>query len=315
MIVTKEPGGVTDYAQVVAAHMTPPARVLPFDEELPLDGASVLLHYSGYGYAKRGAPVHLLRWLRRHRPRMRRFGVFFHELYASGPPNSSAFWLSPLQRLVASQLARASDFWLTNIEESESWLRRHAGGRPQQRLAICSTVGEATSLQGLHAATALVFGSAPLRMLTWRAAGDGVFAWSRAQGIALHDIGSPLPDAALNDALARHGVTRHGRLPTQQLQTLLANARFGLTRYPPRFVAKSSVFNAYCAHGMVPVLFADTHGDFDGLRAGAHYLHGLPAQPLGSDDCQRIGRSAFDWYQEHCVRAHAQAIGRLMAAP
>ncbi len=76
-------------------------------EVLPLDGLPersiqkydhVLLHYVNYGFQKRGVPFRLLTILQalveQHRGRM---VTIFHELYASGPPWTSAFWLRPLQ--------------------------------------------------------------------------------------------------------------------------------------------------------------------------------------------------------------------------
>ena len=317
MIVTPQSGGVTDYAHAVAAGMRAQrggaVQVLPMAPDLPLDGARVVLHYSGYGYARRGAPVQLLRWLTRTRPRMHRFGIFFHELYAFGPPTSSAFWFSPLQRLVAARLAQRSDFWLTNLEQSEQWLLRHAPLPARARLAICSTVGDGAPAHGAREPIAVVFGSPELRELSWRAAGPAIFDWARAQGVQLHDAGAPLTDAAMAETLRQQGVVAHGRLPTTELQGLLRRASFGLTRYPPRFVAKSSVFGAYCAFGLAPILFSDTHGEWDGLRAGVHYLHGLPTQALDAGAIARIGRSAWDWYQDHCVDAHARVSADLLA--
>ena len=69
----------------------------------------VLLHYANYGYAPRGCPFWLIeglgRWKKRN-PRSQ-LAVMFHELYASASPWRSAFWLSPIQRRLASRLARS----------------------------------------------------------------------------------------------------------------------------------------------------------------------------------------------------------------
>lgn len=314
IIVMNQPGGVTDYAQVVASQMGGPVRVLPFEENLQVDGADVLLHYSGYGYAKRGAPLHLLAWVRRNRPRMRRFGVFFHELYATGKPTSSAFWLSPAQRYIASRLARLSDFWITNIEDSEDWLLRHAGHLPHRRLAVASNIGELPTFNPDGRSAAVVFGSASLRAMTYEAGGDALFRWAGEQGIEIHDVGSPIDDPQLAESLRRHGVVTHGRQTTEAIQQIMAKASFGLLRYPPRFVAKSSVLAAYCTHGMVPMLLSDTHGVHDGLRAGEQYLHGVPAGAVPAPEIARIGRNAFDWYQDHSVGIHALATSALLAA-
>ncbi|MFZ4728709.1 MAG: glycosyltransferase family 1 protein, partial [Pseudanabaena sp.] len=68
----------------------------------------VLLHYVGYGYAKRGCPVWLVdgiqRWKNLYPDRL--LVTMFHELHASGtPPWTSSFWLSPLQKNLVTRLA------------------------------------------------------------------------------------------------------------------------------------------------------------------------------------------------------------------
>jgi len=40
--------------------------------------------------------------------------TMFHEVYATGPPWASSFWLSPLQRNLAARLAQMSDHCLTS---------------------------------------------------------------------------------------------------------------------------------------------------------------------------------------------------------
>ena len=298
ILVMKQPGGVTDYAQVVADHMTVPVRVQAFEPDMQLpDGAAVLLHYSGYGYAKRGAPLHLLAWARRNRARMRRFGVFFHELYATGKPTSSAFWLSPVQRYVASRLARICDFWLTNIEDSEGWLLRHAGQLPHRRLAIPSNIGEAASFATERRPVAVVFGSVSLRVLTYRAAGDALFRWAGEQGVEIHDIGSPITEPDVAEAMQRHGVVAHGRLETEAIQRIMAGALFGLTRYPPRFVAKSSVLGG---------LLRAWHG---ADRAGRH------ARRLRRPACRRAVPARHPRARHRAPRHHAHRPQRLRLVP
>src|SRR5687767_6719708 len=56
----------------------------------------VLLHYGGYGYAQRGCPDWLVAALTKWRTEREghKLITLFHELYASGPPWTSSFWLS-----------------------------------------------------------------------------------------------------------------------------------------------------------------------------------------------------------------------------
>ena len=91
---------------------------------------TVLLHYVGYGYAKRGCPLWLVDGLRHWRSEgnNRKLVTMFHELYAFGPPWTSSFWLSPLQRKLAARLAQMSNCCITSQKtlrqyhlQAESW--------------------------------------------------------------------------------------------------------------------------------------------------------------------------------------------------
>lgn len=321
MLTAPPSGGVMDYVHTMTERLGADARVLVFDKQrsadLPIDGDCVLLHYSGYGFARYGAPLDLLWWIQRNRPRMKRFGVFFHEIYAqSNSPASSVFWLSPVQRYIASRLARSSDFWFSNIELSTEWLARRAGSVPHRRLAIYSSVGELHALPAARDNTLIVFGSSPVRAETWRQGGQALFDWARTRGIALHDIGAPIVDADTAAALQRHGVTKHGRLEIDRIHALMRSATWGAVAYPPHYVAKSSVFAAYCAHGMAPLLLSNRPPGSDGLVPGTHYVLNVPATPgPGAIEVDAIGRAAFDWYQDHRIDACVEAIGALLRSP
>ncbi|HYX18488.1 MAG TPA: hypothetical protein VE944_29820 [Nostoc sp.] len=77
---------------------------------------AILLYYVGYGYAQRGCPVWLVDGLERWKnlfPK-RSLVTMFHEISASVPPWTSAFWLSSLQRSLAARLAQMSDRCITS---------------------------------------------------------------------------------------------------------------------------------------------------------------------------------------------------------
>ena len=312
MIIPDQAGGVTDYVNLLAPRISNSVRVHRFNSELRVDGESVLLHYSGYGYARHGAPLHLLAWVYRHRPRMKRLGVFFHETHASGRLLSSVFWTSPLQRLVASRLARRSDFWLSNIDVSTRWLAERAGAVPHHCLPVVSNVGETAARPLDRRNIAIVFGSAGLRADTWRVGGEALCRWAKTNQIELHDVGSPIADPDVATLLRTHAVVQHGRLPAEAISALTSAANYGVLSYPSHCVAKSSVFASYCAHGAVPILLTDDPGEYDGLQAGREYLRGFPTAKLTPDALERMSAAAFDWYQPHCIAAHADIIGHLL---
>lgn len=302
-------GGVSDYVDVSIQNQ-PGATKLPLNQELAKSvslSGNVLLHLSGYGFQKRGAPLWLLNKLRADRANIKTLGVFFHELYAFGPPWSSAFWLSPVQRYIARHIAELSDYWLTNREDSAVWLRRFAADKPHSVLPVFSNVGEMPSYASKRLPRVVVFGGAALRAATYHAAGDALFKWVRLQGLELHDIGPMMNDQMLNDALNKAGAVIHGKLDAHEVSDILAEASFGLVFYKAHEVAKSGVFAAYCAHGVCPILISPEYSPASGLKAMASYLPGIPFRSHSLHVIERIGCEAWSWYQTHKVEQHVIA--------
>ena len=134
---------------------------------------AVLLHYSGYGFAQRGAPVWLLRGLRRWKARSpgRRLVVMFHELWAYGPPWRSSFWTYPVQRALVTALLRLADNYLTSTDLYARRLRRLEPHRsPLAILPVPSNIGEPNELPPFEARepVAVVFGRAGVRARVYR---------------------------------------------------------------------------------------------------------------------------------------------------
>ncbi len=316
LIVPPQKGGVHDFSTKLLEILSRDAADRVFLQEADPPGLQispddvVILQFSGYGFKKRGAPLWLLREIERHRKNMRSLGIFFHELYAFGPPWSSSFWLSPVQRHIARRLAELSDFWMTNREGSAQWLRKFAGHKPHAVLPVFSNVGEATRPPLTRSAKVVVFGSPGVRERTYQAAGGRMFAWARAAGLAVHDVGSPVANAETLRWLDANGVIQHGRMEESDISDLLQDASFGVLAYPVAYAAKSGVFAAYVAHGVCPILFSNCHEEADGLKAGIHYLPGLPdADTL--QDSLLIGQAAWGWYQPHKISRHTEEIKRL----
>lgn len=312
------PGGVYDYAENLRKAIGASAEIVPISQSFNDSfkqhlKKNLLIQYSGYGYATRGAPLWLLDKVQTDRPHIKTLGVFFHELYAFGSPLKSAFWLSPVQRHIARRLAEMSDFWITNREGSAQWLSRFAGDRPHAVLPIFSNVGEMSAYSPARAPKIIVFGSAGLRMSTYRAAGEALFSWAREQDLEIHDIGPAIEAPVLSAMLRCHGVVQHGRIETEKVSKQLSNAMFGVLAYPVDYVAKSSVFAAHCAHGVCPILVSEHYAPSDGLMTGTHYLAGLPLGAMQHSTVRNIGSAAWDWYQPHQIMAHVNTIQRLLS--
>jgi hypothetical protein len=306
-------GGVRDYASMLGASLDAPIRELTSHTDTKdWSGDVLLLHFSGYGFQKRGVPLWLLGETKRLRSRFKVFGIVFHELYASGPPWGSAFWLSGIQKRIARELLGQADFWLTNREIAAQWLRARASPAPHRVLPVFSNVGEPQVLDNERDATIVVFGSEAIRSpaYTW---GDGeIFRFAKRHGLRIHDIGKPMQDTSLANKLAEEGVVSHGMLPSEQVSQQLASARCGVLAYPSDHVGKSGVFAAYAAHGTCPILLWRDLAPHDGMQPNVEYAAGFEALDGSRGvDPWLIGRAARRWYEPHSVAAHTAALQAL----
>lgn len=272
---------------------------------------SVVLHFSGYGYAPRGLcgwlPDVLVEWRTAHASRPR-LVVVFHELFAGGAPWRSAFWLAPWQSQVARRLARLADGVWTNTAHHAAWLRGVVGGStPLHVHPVFSNVGELGEPPAWHARAprAVVFGSEATR--------QRAFAALRALGPALvrlgvHEIveaGTGRPQSGSGGDLP----TRHaGRLSPAELGTLLAGARFGIVDYPARYLGKSGVFAACAAHGCAVIDTRPPDGDADGLRMNEHFVNLHAAFPVDGDALARMATRLHRWYVEHSLALQSREL-------
>ena len=162
----------------------------------------------------------------------------------------------------------------------------------------------------------MVFGSAELRTVTYRTAGRELFQWAKRQSLEIYDVGSPVTDLQVMDALETNGVTQHGRLEADKLSELMRGTQFGVIAYPTNYIAKSSVFAAYCAHGLCPMILSNGgYAPSDGLLAGQHYLAGVPIGLVDADKAQQTGEVAWRWYQSHGVASHIAKLRQFLGVP
>jgi hypothetical protein len=103
----------------------------------------VILHYSNYGYQARGVPFSLRAFVQQLRRQLRgRWVTTFHELYASGPPWKSEFWLRPFQIRIARNVIDLSDACFVSNEFMERDIRRYDPGKETRLVPVMSNFGE-----------------------------------------------------------------------------------------------------------------------------------------------------------------------------
>src|SRR3954463_11433126 len=255
---------------------------------LARDHQHVILHYANYGYQTRGVPFQLRqfsRHLRRELPG--RWVTAFHELYASGPPWKSVFWLRPLQVTIARDLIDLSDACVVSNLPIESAIHAHDPGKRVHLLPVMSNFGEpvlapieprAPNRWAVCGGTALIARS--LRLL------DQLLPFIPEQFAPQHldvvggragAISACVNRLKQNRKLAVH---HYPEVTVDLASEVLRRSAFGWIDYFgagtvwPGMVLKSGAFAALCAHGVIPVLShreepVVLHGD---ALPGPYYL-------------------------------------------
>jgi len=332
-LVPAERGGVRDHAEGLALEWSRrgiSSELIAFDaaaarsaslatrllQSAPEGEPSrVLLHYSGYGYARRGLAFWLLRELEQARralgPRCR-FVAMVHELFVSGAPWQPAFWLGRLQAHVVQRAVRLCDAVVTNSSHHGAWLAAQVRHDTDVRVSpVFSNVGEPAGVLTASARDSglVVFGSASTRQRAFDRL-EPHLAELRALGVQHVVEAGPGPASAFaGNSLQR---SHAGELAPSQIEALLQRHRYGLIDYPSFHLGKSGVFAAYAAHGCIVLDTAPHPVHADGLGSGRHYV------TLGQGAGARLTRSFEDamarrlrtWYFAH---RRSQQASRFLA--
>ncbi|WP_373529161.1 glycosyltransferase family 1 protein [Nostoc sp.] len=286
-------------------------ELLPNEEHLR---TTVLLHYVGYGYAKRGCPIWLVEGLEHWRKAgsSRYLVTMFHEIYAFGSIWTSQFWTSPLQRNLAARLVRLSDRCLTSKQGYAEIITKLGQGKHPQvpALPVFSNVGEPENLTSLS--------ERPRRLVIFGGIGPRSRVYQKSQ-LALQrtclelnideilDIGPPL-DFEI-DSVNGIPVNCVGVKSAEEISDLLSNSVVGFFNYHTEYLTKSTIFAAYCAHRLLPIGTWYKGQDVDGLEAGKHYWLGdkyLHTMNLSAG--QTIADNAYAWYQQHQLSVQASTF-------
>lgn len=281
--------------------------------------AIVLLHYVGYGYAKRGCPVWLIDGLEQWRRTVGdQLVTMFHEIYASGPVWTSAFWTSPLQKDLARRLACLSDRCLTSKRGYAEMLHQLSQGKHTQipALPVFSNVGEPEQLPPLieRPRRLVVFGSRGPRSRVYQQSRLALEKTCRELEIEeIIDVG-PSVEFEI-EPVNRTSVVCLGIKSAQDISRLLSNSVVGFFDYPIEFLAKSTIFAAYCAHKLLPVGVFYQGQNVDGLEAGKHYWLGDRHQEAMSLSAgQVVADNAYAWYRAHQIPVQAHAFAAFLTA-
>jgi hypothetical protein len=300
-----------------------PAALPPVSADLP---AHVILHYANYGYQPRGVPFQLLHFARNLRGHVAgRWITTFHELYASGPPWRSAFWVRPLQVRIARDLMNLSSACVVSNNVIEREIHRHDPQKLVHVVPVMSNFGEPASP---------VLGEKSPKH--WAIAGGTALIERSLRAFAR--IKSLIPTAYFPDQVEVVGgvdnqdvreqflmlraafptvsFQHHPKVSADRASMILAPCAFGWLDYFgkgkawPGMILKSGSFAAFCAHGIVPVL---SHAELS-LSAGADSFPGpffiidrgtrLPEPEM----LQRTQQEVRAWYDRNASSVRAAEV-------
>ncbi|MEP7013320.1 MAG: hypothetical protein ABJC13_23620 [Acidobacteriota bacterium] len=281
-------------------------EVAPEPEALAaaLAGAErTVLHYAGYGYHSRGVP----RWLAAGLAHTEgALWTQFHEVWATGPPWRSSFWLGPLQRRIVRALGDRSERVTTSLDLYSDLLRgvlsdpsREIGVRP-----VISGIGEPAEIPTFasRAPRLVLFGGTGVRGRAYEIDSGKIEAAARAFGLSeIWDIG---PGGVAPQSIGALQIRRLGVLPASEVSAILAESAAGFLSYPLGFLGKSSVFAAYAAHGMLPIC---SGRPASGVRSGVPFWDAAAAFSPASY-ATGIAAAARTWYEGHSLARQAGEI-------
>jgi hypothetical protein len=230
----------------------------------------VLLHYANYGYQSRGIPLGLVKIAQERRARIPgRWVTTFHELYASGPPWRSAFWLRPLQVRIAQQMISLSSSCIASNEVIKREILRHDQGKRVRLVPVMSNFGEPA---------AIAYGRKNPGRWTI-CGGSGLVERSLQTFRHLHPSippeiapseleivgGSATPGIVeqirlTNEILPTVRLRHHPQIEADAASRILETCSFAWLDYFgsgkawPGMIFKSGSFAACCAHGVIPIV-------------------------------------------------------------
>ncbi|MBD6617927.1 glycosyltransferase family 1 protein [Komarekiella sp. 'clone 1'] len=284
--------------------------ILSFDKN---QSVSVLLHYVGYGYAERGCPVWLVKGLKRWKANSADscLVTMFHEVYAYGYPIwTSSFWLSPLQKQLAEHLVNMSDRCITSKQSYAEILYKMSRNKTQiTHLPVFSNIGEPECNPPIIERTRrlVLFGHKNSKLQVYQQGRQALELACKTLDIKeIYDIGTPtgLQISEINGIV----VMETGVIKTVEISKIMLDSIAGFLNFPPpAYLAKSTIFAAFCAHRLIPCMVTHNAMLTDGLQSGKHYWSASDKNSqLSLELGQVIANNAYTWYQTHNLSAQAK---------
>lgn len=274
--------------------------------------AVVFLHYINYGYSKRGCPRWLAAAVEQTKEKLSyKLVTFFHEVYASGRIWSSSYWTSPIQKSIARRLLVLSQCCVTTLQLYKELLLSLAplNEKSIEVFPVLSVLGEPQPVPDWsdREPILVILGGAGSRSRLYRESIHHMEQVCEVLQIReVVDFGPEVDAAPLLPPSVSY--KKMGLCEPERIGSFLLRAKAGLMNYPAAFLAKSTVFASYAAHGVLPVCASNRNTQqflrSDALQSGSYYWN--PEQPLRHPET--IVHEVYEWYRGHCMPLLAEAL-------
>ena len=274
----------------------------------------LFLHYVGYGYARWGCPNWLLNGLKTWRSQPgHQLVTMFHELYTlpGRKPWKHPFWNSRIQQFITKELAQISDHSITSGQQYAEILDRfrQKPDAPTPFFPVFSTVGELSQISSWdeREPILIIFGQAINKRRAYLESQNQI--QEICQRFQIQEIVDVGPSTGLH--LMSIGTTplrEAGKLTTEEIKALFCRSRLGFFNYNTDYLAKSTIFAAYCTYGLLPISATQATRSYDGIVSSYHYWS------LDNDNHppQQIAAQAHQWYQSHSLSAQAEYFAKIL---
>lgn len=264
------------------------------------EAGTVLLHYAGYGYDRRGVPEWLADGLETAVGGGARLLVFFHEIWTETAPWRSAFYFAGAQRRLVRRLQQAAAGVLTSTPRMQRRL-----GRAELAIVPSAIPPIERAAPFGHPPRIMVFGLEHTRERTIRAHGRLLRALG-ANG-ELWCVGKGASPAARDARLAAKAmgpgqVKCVADAGPDEVARRFAAASFSLSFYPLDFLTKSSSTMAALACGCPLALPMQTAREEYAPRPPVLLLDGAAEtmrRELAPASLARASEASRAWYREH----------------
>jgi glycosyltransferase involved in cell wall biosynthesis len=293
--------------------------------------STIVLHYVGYGYHPKGIPNWLGDAVLAAKERRNvKLVTIFHEIWSSGPPWRSVFYLRPLQKRLAARILKASDHAFSSTVWATKALETLAPQRVSWMPIPSNVPGEVRSQRRAPTGgwTPIFFGQ----------------TWTRTPAVACHRqlikglierklldrivvmgkqaTGFPNPSedvALLAEFVPREKIEVLGERGAGEVSEGFSRGDFYLSFHPARDACKSGAVMAAFACGC-PAIMADG-SESEPLRRGVHFLSYDDSpraisefiERLSRDGLRIVGENALAWYAEHADwRVVAERVARCL---